>query len=100
MDESNVSPPQSTSAWIVAERGDGAQVVAVGPVCLVVDHRDVDVTGRYTVAPADLPVLLLDSLLARPGFRPRNEAAPHDLLNPEQLAEMWRQATEYEYGRG
>ncbi|MFE5464149.1 hypothetical protein [Nocardia sp. NPDC056564] len=100
MDESNVSPPQDASARIVAERGDGARVVAVGPVCVVIDHRDVDAAGRYTVPPADLPVLLLDSLLARPGFRRREEAAPHSLLTPEQRAEMRRRATEYQDGRG
>ncbi|MFX0576995.1 hypothetical protein [Nocardia nepalensis] len=81
---------------IVAERGDRAPVVAVGSVCIVVDARVVDAAGRYTVAPADLQVLAVAALLARPGFTRRDEPVPDRLLTPEHIAEMRYQSKAFE----
>ncbi|MEU2036272.1 hypothetical protein [Nocardia amamiensis] len=84
---------------IVAERGDRAPVVAVGSVCIVVDARMVDAAGRYTVAPADLQVLALAALLARPGFTRRDEPVPDRLLTPEHITEMRYQSNAFEESR-
>ncbi|GGN94103.1 hypothetical protein [Nocardia rhizosphaerihabitans] len=72
-------------AWIVAEHTGGTLVVAVGNVCIVS-------SGRCLVAPDDLAVIRVDSVLIQPGFEPRDTPAPGDLLGAGHLAELRRNA--------
>jgi hypothetical protein len=82
-------------AWIVAEHTDGALVVAVGIVCSVVRPWEIHSSGRYLVAPDDLAVIRVDSVLMQPGFEPRDTPAPGDLLGAGHLAELRRNADQW-----
>ncbi|MFE9789631.1 hypothetical protein ACFYO7_30060 [Nocardia salmonicida] len=88
MSDMNESSPSARTPRIVAERGDRAPVVAVGSVCIVVDPHAVDGTGRYTVPPDELQVIVLAALLARPGFTRCDKTVSSRLLTAEHIAEM------------
>ncbi|WP_156095050.1 hypothetical protein [Nocardia lijiangensis] len=73
---------------IVGRHADGAVVVAVGGVCVLVGPDMVDDTGYCVTAPEDLRVTLVSAAAEDAGFAAADEPMPDGLLSADQIAAM------------
>ncbi|MFI6172428.1 hypothetical protein ACIBCN_37010 [Nocardia sp. NPDC051052] len=71
---------------IVSRRTDGAAIVAVGGVCVIVEPDSVDASGRYAVAADALEVTLVNIAAVEPGFGASDGPMPDGLLAADQIA--------------
>ncbi|WP_157119939.1 hypothetical protein [Nocardia xishanensis] len=71
---------------IVGRHADGAVVVAVGGVCVLVGPDMIDDAGYCVTAPEDLRVTLVSAAADNAGFAAADEPMPDGLLSADQIA--------------